>query len=356
MTKYKVNGSNVFLANDLDLKMEDRLPVDTYQVSFHPDMGFYLTVAQPFTMPSKLYGDTEKMADRILNTYEDRPGTTGVLLSGVKGSGKSLLMKRAAQKALLKNIPVIIVNAAYSGTSFNSFIQSIEQETVIIFDEFEKVYNEQEKQEQLLTLFDGVYSSKKLFILTANDAYKINSYMNNRPGRIYYAIEYRGLTPEFIREYCDDILTDKGYTNQIVLFASLFQDFNFDMLKALCEELNRYGEPLKEALHVLNIKHERSYIYYDVTVIVDGEKVSKDYVGTTSVNNPFGQSSFVVGYNDPNKHEDDEDAWIEHVCEPYDDKTIKSGDLTRIEFNPTKSIKIVLDRQKNEAPLYHKLM
>ena len=36
----------------------------------------------------------------------------------------------------------------------------------------------------------------------------------------------------------------------------MFDQFNFDMLKALCEEMNRYGETPQQAMKMLNAKPE----------------------------------------------------------------------------------------------------
>ena len=79
-------------------------------------------------------------------------------------------------------------------------------------DEFEKTYTKEGKnyQAKILTLFDGVYSSKKLFLLTCNDKSKMDSHMLNRPGRLYYLLEFHGLDQAFIREYCEDNLIRKG--------------------------------------------------------------------------------------------------------------------------------------------------
>ena len=63
-----------------------------------------------------------------------------------------------------------------------------------IIDEFEKIFSG-EKQQHILTLLDGVFSTHKLFLLTCNDKWKIDSHMRNRPGRIYYMIEFEGLEP-----------------------------------------------------------------------------------------------------------------------------------------------------------------
>jgi hypothetical protein len=101
---------------------------------------------------------------------------------------------------------------------------------------------------------DGVYASKKLFMLTSNDKWKVDSHMRNRPGRIFYMIDFKGLDADFIREYCEDNLNDKKHLETIVNISTIFAEFNFDMLKALVEDMNRYNESPQDALRILNIK------------------------------------------------------------------------------------------------------
>jgi hypothetical protein len=134
-------------------------------------------------------------------------------------------------------------------------MQMIEQPTVILFDEFEKVYDKDD-QEKMLTLLDGVYPSKKLFILTCNDKWRIDSHMRNRPGRIFYSLDFKGLEQDFIMEYCADNLDNVDHIASVCRVAAMFDQFNFDMLKALVEEMNRYKETASEAMRMLNAKPE----------------------------------------------------------------------------------------------------
>jgi hypothetical protein len=64
------------------------------------------------------------------------------------------------------------------------------------------------------------------------------------------------LDAEFIREYCNDNLNDKKHLETIVNISTIFAEFNFDMLKALVEDMNRYNESPQDALRILNIKAE----------------------------------------------------------------------------------------------------
>lgn len=297
MTHYHVNGSTVTLSKEVNApKPLNYLPTATYVVSHSPLIGYYLEVAPDFDLPSKLYGDCGEKAERFLTTFADRPGTTGVLLAGAKGSGKSLVMKVTSVEGLKRDIPTLIVSSAYCGEDFNKFIQSIDQPCIMIFDEFEKIYDE-EHQQYLLTLFDGTFTTKKLVIVTCNDYHKIDSHMTNRPGRMYYYLKYTGLDQRFIIEYCEDRLNDKSKIQSIVTLSALFYEFNFDMLKAIVEELNRYpNESVREVVSILNINYEnRRREAYDISIVMpDGTKLPCDMYGPNSVVNPIQEDKIIV--------------------------------------------------------------
>jgi len=249
-------GSSYRMMSEQDIEVCEKLPAKNYTVKQNPmSKEYYLEPVDDFVMPKKLYGDTIKKAERILNTFNSRPLSTGVHLDGVKGSGKTLLAKTLSHLAQRDGVASIVINQPFCGDEFNSFIQSIDVPAILIFDEFEKVYDYQ-TQNKILTLFDGVYPTKKLFVLTTNDAHSVNSFLKNRPGRIYYSFKFDTLAQEFIEEYCNDNLIDKTQTQSILKYTGIFSFFNFDMLAAAVEEMNRYGEPLQEVLNYLNIVPE----------------------------------------------------------------------------------------------------
>lgn len=274
-----VKSGNTFSITTRDaVNLHETLPPQNYVIQ-QSLKGFYLQEIDNFEMPLKCYGDLHEKAKRILTTFCHRTSTTGIMLSGEKGSGKSLLAKLISYSAAKQDIPTLIVNQPFSGDEFNSFLQSIEQPCIIVFDEFEKVYDK-ESQEHILTLLDGVFSSKKLFILTANDKWKLDINMQNRPGRIFYMLEFRGINKEFVIEYCNDNLINKKYINKIGAISGLFQIFNFDMLKALVEEMNRYDESPEDALKILNVKHEydNGAGNFDFELFIEGESIPKSLI------------------------------------------------------------------------------
>lgn len=253
-----------------------KLPSAVYQLNFDTrSNNYYYEKIENFTLPEKLYGSINKIADRIWNTFNMMDKSIGALLVGNQGSGKTLLTKFLSDIGLRNNIPTIIISSPFKGENFIASLLNIEDEAIIIFDEFEKVYDRDEKeQSQLLTILDGVINTKKLFLFTANKEYKILSTFFNRPGRIRYLLRYYKLSNDVIEEYCKDNLLNFKYKNQILKLPTVIQDFSYDMLVELVRELNFYNESLEEVLDILNIKPDRSYnesLEYTVTYMKNNE-------------------------------------------------------------------------------------
>jgi len=104
-----------------------------------------------------------------------------------------------------------------------------------------------------------------------NNTFKVNSHMLNRPGRIFYHIRYRGLEQAAVREYCADNLKDPTQLDGLLEVAGTLDSFNFDMLKALVEEMNRYSETAKQSAQMLNMRPESvSYVKWELSGQKDG--------------------------------------------------------------------------------------
>eukprot|EP00956_Cyclotella_meneghiniana_P029614 scaffold72384_cov42-Cyclotella_meneghiniana.AAC.2 len=286
------DGNKFHVTPKVNLDLHDKLPPGTYTVNYDSCRSeYFLEIIDDFALNGKIYGDVAKTSDRILRTFMERQRSTGVLLVGEKGSGKTLLAQYMSIAAAKENgIPTIVVNQPWHGDEFNLFIQSISQPTIIFFDEFEKVYrnDHENQQEKMLTLFDGVYSSQKLFLLTCNDKSRLNDHLMNRPGRIYYMLEYGGLQPDFITEYCEDNLVQKEHISSVCAISALFSSFNFDMLKAMVEDMNRYGESPSEVLKYLNVRPDVSRPEnYSVKLIVGGNNTLKEGMQNSWSGNPL---------------------------------------------------------------------
>jgi hypothetical protein len=288
----------------------------------------YLEHIGNFEIKGKIYGSHNRNRDRILETFFDRPASTGVMLTGEKGSGKSLLARDISIEGYKKGIPTIVINTPLCGDRFNSFIQTIEQPCIVLFDEFEKVYPSEE-QEQLLTLLDGVFPTKKLFLLTCNDAWRIDKHMQNRPGRIYYMISFKGLSREDIIEYCQDHLINKTYIERIVQVVAIFNQFNFDMLKALIEEMNRYDEAPEISLQILNVNpnFDRGN-KFTIALTFNGIKIEKH--DKTWDGNPLGKNIYISYCSIIDEPPVNDDSLMELILDSTDDS---DGEWNQLSFN-----------------------
>lgn len=250
-----------------DVKTYTQLPAGSYNVEFAKMAGFYLTSRSDLTVTEeKVYGHSEEKVEKVMKSYHMLDRNLGVLLSGQKGIGKSLFVRMLADRALQEGIPVIVVTTAYPGIA--DFLSTIEQDCVVVFDEFEKTFADQEEwhpQDEMLSLFDGLDGGHRLFLVTCNDLSKLSQYMINRPGRFHYHFSMTAPTADDIRVYMEDKLEPQYHDNikDIVMLAGV-TDMPYDYLRAIAFELNQ-GYSLQESLNDLNITRADD-IHFDIDV------------------------------------------------------------------------------------------
>lgn len=254
-----ISSGNMFEVFDDTLCTYDAFPTQSYIVRFSQFKGFYLEkYADIEISEGKIYGVHTEKVNKVLNSFANFDRNLGVILSGDKGIGKSLFAKLLAVEAAKRGIPLLIVDKFIPGIA--SYIDSIDQEVMVLFDEFDKTFGEirvsegeASPQASLLSLFDGVCGGKKLFVITCNDLNKLNNYLINRPGKFHYHFRFSYPTPEEIREYLTDKLEEQYYCeiDSIIAFSRKV-NLNYDCLRAIAFEINN-GIPFKEAILDLNI-------------------------------------------------------------------------------------------------------
>lgn len=269
-----------------ELRTYDKLPAGSYEVEFNPMSGFSLSSRTDLEVKEeKIYGDRYKKVEKALRSFEATDRNFGIILSGKKGIGKSLFAKMIATESIKRGYPVIVVSRAISGIA--GFISSIDQEAVVIFDEFDKTFSNGRSdddddegssiQDELLPLFDGIDSGKKMFVITCNELYKISTYFKNRPGRFHYHFNLGNPSVDEIREYLTDKLKPEFYS-QIdgVIRLSAISDVNYDILRALVFELNQ-GYSLEECLEDMNITREDDIRLKASVTLSDGSNYTGDF-------------------------------------------------------------------------------
>jgi hypothetical protein len=297
-----------------DLQTFDKIPVGNYKVCFHPMMGFYLEDADSFKNNEKPYGKHPLKISKVVALYQNIERSAGIILSGKKGMGKSMFARLLSEEFASKHdMPTIMVTEAFKGIV--DFIESIKQECVILFDEFEKVFDSErenqmrekpsnkESQDRLLGLFDGLSQTKRMYVITVNEIRRVSQYMINRPGRFHYHIQFNYPSAAEIELYLKDKLLPQ-YQNQITLvqrFANRF-DLNYDSLRAIAFELNN-GYGFLETMEDLNISSsENQRVKYNVEVhysnglvaksIEEVDLMSSDYAFGVSVSGEYARITF----------------------------------------------------------------
>lgn len=269
-------GSRFEIYND-DLKTHDLLPPQTYVVRFAKMTGFYLELHAPLEVDEKVYGVHQQKVDKVLSAFGQFSRNLGVILSGKKGIGKSIFARMLGIKAIEQGLPVIIIEQYIPGIA--SYIESIEQEVMVLFDEFDKTFgnikpgdNEPNPQTSLLSLFDGVAAGKKLFVVTCNELYQLNDYLINRPGRFHYHFRFEYPSDAEIREYLSDKLEEKYWPEiDAVVAFSRRVDLNYDCLRSIAFELST-GATFAEAIKDMNIINTNR-VEYDLALHFENRMV-----------------------------------------------------------------------------------
>jgi hypothetical protein len=317
-----IKTNREYRLTDSNVESFDLLPKGTYLTKYDaPNNVYYLELTEDFTMPSKIYGNSDLLSDRYVRTFSDGNKNMGILLTGLKGTGKSLTAKLTALKS---NIPVILITEEFTGEEFKSFLNSIKQQVVVFIDEFEKVYTEDDTQQSLLSLLDGIFEGKKMFIFTSNMRDRINQYMLNRPGRIRYLVEYDSLEESVINDVIEDTLIDKSQIIGLIDVLDVLGMVSMDILVSLINEMNKYNETAKEAVKYLNVRAEKSD--YSVTVIIGGVKIGS----TSTRNHPLRIKEFNFEFFHSVKKE-----WDEINLKPSEWEITRNGKEISMELDGT---------------------
>lgn len=256
MAKYIIQrGSDrrIVDANSIDFK----LAKGTYMLKLDENRGeWYLDEVAPFTIPNKIYGDLS-LAKRCIEVYRNKERNFGLLLNGLKGSGKTMLLRKLA---IDLDQPVIIINENFGrmGTFALQFLSSPSLgDCTIVIDEFEKKFSRDD--DAPLALLDGPASTHHFFILTMNEMY-INENLRNRPGRVYYSVTYAGLSEDVVRDVIEDLLVDKTHKEGLIQACDDIPNLSFDMLLSIIHDMNLFHQSAKEVIPYFGFCRDTQYV------------------------------------------------------------------------------------------------
>ena len=267
MKKILKLGARLSVIDGDDVEIMDALPPAVYSMKFSKMQGFWFEPMQLEPFSGKVYGEQERMAEKVERRYRMVEGRNlGVLLSGPKGTGKSLFVRNLAAK-LSAEMPVIVVKEN-GGQPMLSELASLKGRAVIIFDEFEKMFradatagsgcntraNDIREQETALSFFDGVETrQEKLLLLTVNETYNLSRLLLGRPGRIHYHFRMALPTTAEIEDYlADNLGADVSSDRRDIAAKLASRAVSWDSLTAVTNELNT-GETVEDTLKDLNL-------------------------------------------------------------------------------------------------------
>lgn len=216
-----------------------------------------------FRFDFKIYElDCEDIMSKIIKTwtsdlFRESNKNLGVIFNGIKGTGKTIAAKQLCNRI---GLPVIVISKPVDGML--EFIQSLHFESIILIDEAEKTFREE--QEVLLKMIDGVYNDmRKLYILTTNKL-SIDENLLGRPGRIRYIKEFSNLPAKAVNDVIDDNLNDISLKDDVLKVVDSLEISTIDILKAIIDECNIMGSvPSDSTLNIPKAKYKIQIISFD---------------------------------------------------------------------------------------------
>ena len=234
-------------------------------------------IDETFRFNFKMYDlDCEDIISKIIKTWTsdlfvESNKKLGVIFNGLKGTGKTIAAKLLCNRI---GLPVIVISKPIDGML--EFIQSLHFESVILIDEAEKTFNEE--QEVLLKMIDGVYNDmRKLYILTTNKL-SIDENLLGRPGRIRYIKEFSNLSVKAVNDVIDDNLKDISLKEGVLKVVDSLEISTIDILKAIIDECNIMGAvPSDSTLNIPKAKYRMQTISFGSLDLKSHQEL-KDYI------------------------------------------------------------------------------
>lgn len=245
--------------DNLDLSRQiPKVPPMVYRIGIVDEKPVLVKDRVKFNVPTKRFGTHDVLKKQISSEHINAEGCTGVLLVGLKGAGKSLLSEDICNDAIKAGFPVLMIDQGFTDKLIKSMIKIIGP-CVVYFDEYGKIYKEEERN-QMLTLFSDTSLKKILWLITANATYELNDFMINRPGRFLFKIDYNGMAEDAILEVVDGLSLEPLILEYLLEYCKC-HTISFDVLRVLvkvatdCTTVKQFEDKIKihnvpDAIHI----------------------------------------------------------------------------------------------------------
>lgn len=256
MAEFIKIGNEIRIRPNLEGISYDLINGKVYDLKYNSFEGYgYFIENGDLNMPNKLYKleEDDKFIERVLTYFnsENSGNTTGIILSGTKGTGKTMLSKRIA---LESNLPIIVVDTRFPTRVLNKVFNGFTTPVCIIFDEIEK-NDDWWDTKDLLGFLDGVEANaKKLVLMTCNEIDEIDDNVFDRCSRIRYFKKYEANSNSvFVRFMAEDREIEN--IDEVVEFInSRIEVKSFDNIASFLDEVKMFNNiPLEELAKDMNI-------------------------------------------------------------------------------------------------------
>jgi Cdc6-like AAA superfamily ATPase len=244
MSEFVKSGENVYpkpQGIDYDLEIGRIYRLKTIRHGFNKST--VLIADGNIELPEKVYNtdDEELFISRIINYFnKHNKNTTGAVLYGRQGCGKTLFAKYIAKKV---NLPVIIIDPSFNTKDLIEYFTKFNTSVCIIFDELDK-HDEYWDTKEMLEFLDGIQTTcKKLVLFTCNNDDTVNQFMKNRCGRIRYYRKFDKLKKDMIINILTDKLNNKDNIKSIaeIIYSNISLP-SYDNVTSIIDEINDYPE------------------------------------------------------------------------------------------------------------------
>lgn len=219
-----------------------------------------------YTVPEKILGErTDNNIRRIgrLHARTDKP--MGVMITGDKGTGKSILAKLTCNEYIEKHKKIVIeVVDALPVSVLNYVIEAIDDEVCVFFDEFAKRQGGRDSDGDILSddtylnYFENADYGRILNIVTENKTSDMSTYLLGRSSRMKLHFKY----DEICKTEVEACLTHfeipeerRGLIRSLVKSCKL----NIDLLSDICNDLKDDPELLNDLTGYMSVCNIENY-------------------------------------------------------------------------------------------------
>lgn len=293
-------------------KQTKLMPPGIYRYEESQMEGWWLRKTfDKYTFPYKIYGTQDDIVNRVKRAWDGLSSNFGVLLNGLKGTGKTIAAQQIANWAVDKGMIVLAVSQPIA---LSSIMEKVEQPMLILLDEFEKTHDDKlhpGAQQSMLSAVDGLSRSqfRRLFLFTSNTK-KIDDNFIDRPSRIRYTWEFGRVGMDVINMMLDDLLDPKlaAFRPAALEYFNTREVLTIDVVKTVIIEMNIFREEPVQFKSFMNLS-EKTPGAFKVEIVQDNGQLleissyfkSNQGAWLSAIMSKTGQQMFIDNFVAQNK-------------------------------------------------------